>query len=162
MAACGTAAGAVAGPVVPTARDGLAAVNTEGRVCAQIVVIGESWTPFTDGPLVGMHDIVSWLDSWQVPRNWPAGRPPPFPVAAGATQQSRRKWARGGHFGASQVPGSACAGPGAIDIERLTGPEAQAGRPAAAPAGQRPPGSPARIPAMTSQPRLTMARSAAP
>ena len=100
-------AGAVAGPVVPSAPDGLAAVNTEGRICAQIMVIGESWTPFTDGPLVGVQDIVRWLDSWQVPRTWPAGRPPPFQVAAGATQQTRRNWARGGHFGASQVPGSA-------------------------------------------------------
>jgi hypothetical protein len=30
-------------------------------------------------------------------------------------------WARGGHFGASQVPGCGNAGPGAIDIDRLTG-----------------------------------------
>lgn len=31
-------------------------------------------------------------------------------------------WARGGHFGGSQVPGCEHAGPGSIDIDRLTGP----------------------------------------
>jgi len=40
---------------------------------------------------------------------------------------SRRLWARGGHFGASQVPGWHAAGPGQIDTERLSG------RPASAP-----------------------------
>ena len=165
-------AGTGAGPAMPSARDGLAAVNTEGRICAQIMVIGKAWAPFTDGPLVGVQAIVSWLDSWQVPRSWPAGHPPPLRVVVGPAQQSRRNWARGGHFGASQVPGSACASPGAIDTGLLTGqasPAAQAGCPAApagcppaAPAGAGRPGGPARIPAMTAQPRLTIARSAAP
>jgi hypothetical protein len=55
-----------------------------------------------------------------VARTWPAGRPAAFPHghAAGG---SRRLWARGGHFGASQVPGWHAAGPGQIDIERLSG-----------------------------------------
>jgi hypothetical protein len=41
--------------------------------------------------------------------------------AVGAAEGSRAAWARGGHFGASQVPGCAHVGPGAIDIHRLTG-----------------------------------------
>jgi hypothetical protein len=41
--------------------------------------------------------------------------------AIGGAEGSRAAWARGGHFGASQVPGCAHVGPGAIDIHRLTG-----------------------------------------
>jgi hypothetical protein len=128
-------------PIVPSARDGLAGVNNEGRVCVQIGVIGHGWTPFTTGPVQRAREIVSWLDSWHVARGWPAGHPAPFPGSARAGQQRRRYWARGGHFGASQVPGCSGAGPGAIDIERLTGQ-----RGASVP---RMSGSPARISAMT-------------
>lgn len=145
-------------PFVPSARDGLAGVNNEGRVCVQIGVIGHGWAPFTTGPVQHAREIVSWLDSWHVARSWPAGHPAPFPGTAQAGQQRRRHWARGGHFGASQVPGCSDAGPGAIDIERLTGP-LTAQRGTSVPRGS---GSPARISAMTWQPRLTAARSAAP
>jgi hypothetical protein len=145
-------------PFVPSARDGLAGVNNEGRVCVQIGVIGHGWAPFTTGPVQRAREIVSWLDSWHVARSWPAGHPAPFPGSARAEQQRRRHWARGGHFGASQVPGCSGAGPGAIDIERLTGP-LTGQRGASVP---RRSGSPATISAMTWQPRLTAARSAAP
>ena len=145
-------------PIAPIARDGLAGVNTEGRACVQIAVIGHAWAPFTDGPLVGARDIASWLDSWHVARRWPAGRPPPFPGSGRPVQQRRRDWARGGHFGACQVPGHSAAGPGAIDIEQLTGPFSC--HPGLTP--ERRPGSPDRISAMTWQPRLTPARSAVP
>ena len=48
-------------------------------------------------------------------------RPPdPFPQCH-LSAKSRRLWARGGHFGESQVPDVVAAGPGGIDIERLTG-----------------------------------------
>lgn len=146
-------------PIAPSARDGLAGVNNEGRVCAQIGVVGHGWAPFTTGPVRRAREIVSWLDSWHVARGWPAGDPAPFPGSARPGQQRRRAWARGGHFGASQVPGCSGSGPGAIDIERLTGPLTGGQRVAPAP---RVPGSPARISAMTWQPRLTAARSAAP
>ena len=132
-------------PVVPTARDGLAGVNNEGRVCVQIGVIGQGWTPFTTGPVQCAGEIVSWLDSWHVARGWPAGNPAPFPGSARAGQQRRRYWARGGHFGASQVPGCSGAGPGAIDVERLTGP--LTGQRGASVPGRS--ASPARISAMT-------------
>jgi hypothetical protein len=95
-------------------------VIAEGRVCVQVCVVAFAHEPFTSGPMIGRREIMTWLDSWGVPRAWPAGRPAPFPDCH-ATERSRRLWARGGHFGASQVPGLTAGGPGAIDPERLTG-----------------------------------------
>jgi hypothetical protein len=108
-------------------------VNAEGRVCVQIGVLGHPCQPFTGGLLNGIEAIVSWLDSWGVSRRWPSGRPEGYrldmPAAtAVAGRRSRVQWARGGHFGASQVPGRGNAGPGAIDIDRITGPHGLAGR----------------------------------
>jgi hypothetical protein len=94
-------------------------VNSEGRVCVQIGVLALAAEPFTDGPLIGVESIMSWLDSWGVPRRWPGGQPGGW--ADGGRPAGRAVWARGGHFGASQVPGCGHAGPGAIDIHRLTG-----------------------------------------
>jgi hypothetical protein len=117
-------------------------VNAEGRVCVQIGVLALAAEPFTNGPLIGVEAIMSWLDSWGVPRRWPGGQPGGWtdggrPVgramgradvgtagavgAVGGADGSRAVWARGGHFGASQVPGCNHMGPGAIDIHRLTG-----------------------------------------
>ncbi len=101
-------------------------VNTEGRVCVQIGVLWHPADPFTGGPLAGLGAIVSWLDSWNVSRRWPAGQPAAYRAASAnrirdGAERSRGKWARGGHFGASQVPGCDNIGPGAIDIDRLTG-----------------------------------------
>ncbi len=70
--------------------------------------------------MTGVFQIMRWLDSWGVPRIWPAGQPAPARDCHGSPR-SRRLWARGGHFGASQVPGLTAVGPGPIDIERLTG-----------------------------------------
>ena len=95
-------------------------VNAEGRVCVQIGVLANPAEPFTNGPLAGVTAIVAWLDSWGVPRRWPAG--PPASHRAAGTERSRVLWARGGHFGASQVPSCDNVGPGAIDVDRLTGP----------------------------------------
>jgi hypothetical protein len=101
-------------------------VNAEGRVCVQIGVLGHPGDPFTGGPLTGVSLIVNWLDSWGIPRRWPAGRPtdhydggPPADVSG--PDASRAQWALGGHFGASQVPGCASHGPGGIDTDLLTG-----------------------------------------
>jgi hypothetical protein len=115
-------------------------VNAEGRVCVQIAVLGHPGEPFTAGTLVGVETIVSWLDSWGVPRRWPAGRPEGYhldlPAAAAvatargtADRRSRVQWARGGHFGASQVPACDNGGPGAIDVDRITGPHGLQARP---------------------------------
>jgi hypothetical protein len=101
-------------------------VNAEGRICVQIGVLAAAAEPFTDGPLIGVEAIVGWLDSWGVARRWLSG-PPMCP--SGRRGRSRAHWARGGHFGASQVPGCENAGPGAIDTDRLTGAHALAARP---------------------------------
>jgi hypothetical protein len=95
-------------------------INAEGRLCVQICVVAFAWEPFTTGPMAGLQEILDWLDSWGMPRNWPAGRPAPFPHGH-ASCRNRRLWARGGHFGASQVPEWTASGPGAVDVERLTG-----------------------------------------
>jgi hypothetical protein len=99
-------------------------VNAEGRVCVQIGVLGHPGEPFTASTLVGIEAIVSWLDSWGVSRRWPAGPPDGYGIDLPdiADPRGRAAWARGGHFGASQVPGCDNAGPGAIDIDRITGP----------------------------------------
>jgi hypothetical protein len=98
----------------------LRGVNAEGRICAQIGVLGHPAEPFTNGPMAGANAIISWLDSWGVSRRWPAGQPADYRVLRSG--RSRALWARGGHFGASQVPACENFGPGAIDIDRLTGP----------------------------------------
>jgi hypothetical protein len=98
----------------------LCEINAEGRLCVQICVVAFAWEPFTSGPMAGLQEILDWLDSWGMPRNWPAGRPAPFPHGH-ATYRNRRLWARGGHFGASQVPDWTATGPGAVDVDRLTG-----------------------------------------
>jgi hypothetical protein len=107
---------------VPSApADGyLPPVNAEGRLCVQISVVAFPWEPFTEGPMAGLQPILRWLDSWGIPRQWPAGRPAPFPHGHPASG-SNRAWSRGGHFGASQVPGWTAAGPGCIDVELLHG-----------------------------------------
>ncbi len=96
-------------------------VGREGRRCFQIVVVGLTQEPFTRTPMKGIERIMSWLDGWRVPRDWPAGRPLPSPEAYEGAR-GRRAWARGGHFGASQVPHTSGPAPGAIDIFEITGP----------------------------------------
>ncbi len=111
------APGAVAGG---TAADEIAGVNSEGRICVQICVVAFAWDPFTSRPMTGLPQILDWLDSWGIPRRWPAGPPAPFPHGL-TTRGNRRLWAQGGYFGASQVPDLCAAGPGAVDIEQLAG-----------------------------------------
>jgi hypothetical protein len=100
--------------------DAIAEVNAEGRLCVQIGVVAFAWDPFTSRPMAGLQQILDWLDSWGIPRQWPAGQPAAFPDEQAACR-NRRLWARGGHFGASQVPGLTAVGPGAVDVELLTG-----------------------------------------
>jgi hypothetical protein len=122
-------------------------IGREGRLCLQIVVVGFAGDPFTGGPLNGVDGILRWLDTWRVPRRWPAGGPLPSPDAYLAPR-ARRQWARGGHFGASQVPQTSVPAPGAIDIDKITGPGTLLGvpRPRPAPGASRVP-VPAREPA---------------
>ena len=61
-------------------------VNREGRLCVQIGVLGSAREPFTSYQMLGLGEILAWLDSWQVPRRWPAGAPAPFRAADQAAQ----------------------------------------------------------------------------
>ena len=92
-------------------------VNREGRLCVQIGVLASPREPFTSYQMIGLSEILAWLDSWQIPRRWPAGMPAPFRQATRA--RSRALWALGGHFGASQVPDCENVGPGGIDIDQI-------------------------------------------
>jgi hypothetical protein len=110
-------------------------VGREGRICVQIMVIGRAQDPFTDGPMVGLDSIMPWLDAWGVSRRWPAGPPLPSPQSYHSGRH-RRPWARGGHFGCSQVPETTGPDPGGVDVRRITGPNtpiAEIPRPRAAP-----------------------------
>lgn len=106
-------------------------VNVEGRICVQIGVLARPDEPFTNSPMAGVAAIVSWLDSWGIPRRWPAGQPAGH--RDGHHVRERALWARGGHFGASQVPGCESTGPGHIDIDRLTGSHLHQVRPVTVP-----------------------------
>ncbi|MBP2703102.1 hypothetical protein JOL79_04710 [Microbispora sp. RL4-1S] len=96
--------------------------DRNGRVCLQIQVVGSAREPFTDTKLDGLDEILAWLDSWDVPRRWPAGPPLPYPHSLAAARNPRL-WALGGHFGHSQVPGTRDGDPGSIDIARIIGEE---------------------------------------
>ena len=52
-------------------------VNREGRLCVQIGVLSTPREPFTSYHMIGLSEIMAWLDSWQIPRRWPAGTPAP-------------------------------------------------------------------------------------
>jgi hypothetical protein len=106
-------------PLAAEPAGGGADVHNEGRLCVQVGVVGFGWAPFTAGPMNGLETIMEWFSTWGIAHRWPAGRPAPFAYAH-TVRRSRRLWAAGGHFGASQVPCCQAAGPGAIDIERLT------------------------------------------
>ncbi|MBB5997296.1 hypothetical protein [Streptomonospora salina] len=93
----------------------------EGRACITITVIGWSDAPFTDAPLRELAPILSWLDTWEVPRRWPAGTPPAGLPSPRERARGERLWARGGHFGHSQVPGAHATTPGAVSPDVLLG-----------------------------------------
>lgn len=94
----------------------------EGRICAQIMVVGQARDPFTGARMSGLDPIMRWLDGWGVARRWPAGPPLPTPQSY-ESRRERRAWARGGHFGASQVPDVVRPDPGGVDVRRITGPD---------------------------------------
>ncbi|MBV2363223.1 hypothetical protein KUM37_07660 [Streptomonospora sp. NEAU-YY374] len=129
----------------------------EGRVCLVIQVIGHTLAPFTDSPLRGLEPILRWLDSWRVPRRWPAGTPPARPGLP-EDCQSERLWARGGHFGHSQVPGATAAGPGAIAPQRLLDPDRRPPAPGPAVPPPRPVPAPADRPGAGARPYVGAAR----
>src|ERR1700683_3055460 len=71
--------------------------NHEGRLCVQIGVLGSPRDPFTSYQMIGLAEIMDWLDSWQIPRHWPAGAPAPHPPASKARR--RAPWGPRGRCG---------------------------------------------------------------
>jgi hypothetical protein len=114
-----------------------------GDIAQLLPIVRAGCEPFTSYQMVGLGEILDWLDSWQIPRRWPAG--PPDPYRQAGRPRSRALWAQGGHFGASQVPDCDSIGPGGIDIDQLVGthsiarelPEPSAAQPAAIRLGPR-------------------------
>jgi hypothetical protein len=106
-------------PATESARS-LVTGNRDGSVCIQIEVCGHAVDPFTDGPMAGFDRLMAWLDSWGIERSWPGGRPLAYPKSYGPLngQRTAAAWAKGGHYGHSQVPGNLHGDPGAIDISR--------------------------------------------
>ena len=92
-------------------------MNREGRLCVQIGVLGSPREPFTSYQMLGLGEVLAWLDSWRIPRRWARRAPAPF--RAVTRPRSRALWALGGHFGASQVPDCESVGPGGIDIDQI-------------------------------------------
>jgi hypothetical protein len=72
---CAADSGARPASAEPAQPDWLPEVNSEGRLCVQVCVVANAWDPFTAGPMKGLQDILDWLDSWGIPRRWPAGAP---------------------------------------------------------------------------------------
>jgi hypothetical protein len=112
-------------PATRAARLLVGETGREGRVCVQIMVVGRARDPFNSTRMAGLATILAWLDSWGVARRWPAGPPLPCPQSYHSLRD-RRPWARGGHFGHSQVPGELGMDPGAIEVRKITGPETPA------------------------------------
>jgi hypothetical protein len=138
--------------LVPVTRAALALglpAGREGRACVQILVVAQSRVPFTGSLLIGVEAIVAWLETWGVARRWPAGPPLPSPQSYHALR-SRRDWARGGHFGGSQVPLAERPDPGGIDIRRITGPDTPV---APIPAPRSPIGEPPAASLLLARPR---------
>lgn len=94
--------------------------NGAGSVVFQIEVVGKAKEPFTDGPLKGLSTIVAFLDQLGIPDAWPAGDLKPYPASYGGTR-STSAWAKGGHFGHSQVPENDHGDPGDIDQSKTIG-----------------------------------------
>ena len=114
-------------------------VNAEGRVCVQIGVLALAAEPFTNGPMIGVEAIMSWLDSWASRAAGREGHP-----AAGPTTGGRGAGVAAGSVLSAPSPLPALSGrPGLLGL--LTeGPRraVRRGRGAATSARRRCPGAP--------------------
>lgn len=113
------------GPLNESARAlrnaGSVRTNRSGTVNIQVEVCGRASQPWTNGfdpnQKPNYLKLIAAIDSWDVPRDWPAGPPQAYP----GDHDDRDMWTwtnRGGYFGHSQVPGNDHGDPGAIDITK--------------------------------------------
>lgn len=93
--------------------------NREGSAVLQIEAVGHAASgPLHSSPLLGLDHILEWLDSWGIPRVWPAGSPLPYPQSYGAGNGQRHSWGKSGHYAHSQVPGNDHGDPGTVDLSK--------------------------------------------
>lgn len=113
------------GPLNQSARAlrnaGSVRTNRTGQVCIQSEVCAYASRPWTDGFVPADNPnylkFIAAVDSWNVPRVWPAGPPQRYP--GDHDDRDMSTWLnRGGYFGHSQVPGNDHGDPGAIDIAK--------------------------------------------
>jgi hypothetical protein len=113
------------GPLDQSARAlrnaGSVRTNRTGTVNIQVEVCAYASRPWTDGfdpeKKPNYLKLIAAIDSWNVPRDWPAGPPQAYP----GDHDDRDMWTwtnRAGYFGHSQVPGNDHGDPGAIDITK--------------------------------------------
>src|SRR5262249_49582165 len=100
--------------------------------------------------MIGLAAILAWLDSWRIPRRWPAGQPAPYRQLA--PPRSPALWGLGGPFGAPPVPQGGNLRPGGIDIDHLTQLDASMACELAEPGHAN--GSPVRLGARTHELRV--------
>lgn len=94
----------------------LAAWNQDGAVCIQVeifftpgcVVDGVKYEDVSDTPLKGYSELLSWLDSFGIPRVWPLGSP-----QWKDNSRDPQVWnTQAGHYGHCNVPDNTHTDPG--------------------------------------------------
>lgn len=127
------------GPLDQSARAlrnaGSVRTNRTGTVNIQVEVCAYASRPWTTGfnpsEKPNYLRMIAAIDSWNVPRDWPAGAPQAYP----GDHDDRDMWTwtnRAGYFGHSQVPGNDHGDPGAIDITKCP-PRGEASQPSEPP-----------------------------
>lgn len=90
--------------------------NQDGRVCIQVevffspgcVVDGRKYNTVADTPLKGFGTLVSWMETWGVPRRWPMGSP----QWQGNSRDVGIWNGNAGHYGHCNSPGDTHTDPG--------------------------------------------------
>lgn len=78
--------------------------NRGGSIVIQIEVVAQASKPWTETtPMKNLEQIVAWLDSLGIPREWPAG-PAKSYLANNAYNRSVQDWSKSGHFAHQNVP----------------------------------------------------------
>jgi peptidoglycan hydrolase-like protein with peptidoglycan-binding domain len=102
--------------------------NREGTMVIQVEAVGFAKdAPLSAGPTLGLDAILAWMDSWGIPRSWPAGPPLAYPASFGTGNGTRGKWGSSGHYAHSQVPANDHGDPGLVDLAKWRAPAAPTG-----------------------------------
>lgn len=88
--------------------DGAVNIQIEAYFAYGVNRDGRKWGSVAETPCRGLDGILAWLDSWGIPRVWPAGAP----QLSGNVQDANIWNRQAGHYGHSQVPGETHSDPG--------------------------------------------------